>query len=98
MEKLSEEQIATRMADLGEWSQLGDTLQRTFRFDDFLASIAFVNTIAALAEAEQHHPDVLVRYDKVTLTLTTHDVGGLTENDFALARAADQTVPSSSAP
>ena len=59
--------------------------RRTFAFADFEGSMAFVNRVAGLAEAMDHHPDIDIRYSKVTLTLTTHDAGGLTARDFALA-------------
>jgi 4a-hydroxytetrahydrobiopterin dehydratase len=89
VEKLSAEDVEARMAEFPDWGLSGDALQRTFAFDDFPAAIAFVNRIADLAEAHQHHPDILVRYAKVTLTLSTHDAGGLTRRDFALARDID---------
>ncbi len=93
MDKLSAEQIDGKLAELPQWSLNGDLLQRTFRFDNFIGSMAFVGRIADLAEEMQHHPDILIRYNKVTLTLTTHDAGGLTENDFSFARATDGYVP-----
>ena len=60
-------------------------LRKTFSFEDFLGAMTFVNRIAALAEAEQHHPDFAVHYSKVEVTIWTHSVGGLTDNDFILA-------------
>ena len=72
-----------------EWGEVGGTLQRTFDFSDFIESMAFVNKVAERAEADQHHPDILIRYNRVTLTLSTHDAGGITEKDFALASTAD---------
>jgi len=92
MEKLSEEQIEQHLENLPEWSHAGDTIQRTFTFEDFPGSMAFVNRVADHAEAVQHHPDILIRYSKVTLTLSTHDAGGLTEKDLAFADAADSMV------
>lgn len=93
MEKLSEEQIEGRLADLPNWALNGDSLQRTFGFEDFRSAMSFVNQVAELAEAHQHHPDIMIRYSKVTLTLTTHDAGGITERDFVLAQATDGFVP-----
>jgi len=90
MEKLSQDQVKEHLADLPQWSLNGDSLQRTFAFEDFTAAMAFVNRIADLAEQVQHHPDIMVRYNKVTLTLTTHDAGGLTDRDIALAKATDE--------
>jgi 4a-hydroxytetrahydrobiopterin dehydratase len=93
MEKLSPDQINEYLAGVPQWSLNGELLQRTFRFDDFNAAIAFVNRLRDLAEGMQHHPDIMIRNDKVTLTLTTHDAGGLTEKDFAFAQAAEGCVP-----
>ena len=93
MEKLSPEQVKANLVDLPEWSLNGDSLQRTFRFESFAASMAFANQVAELADQMQHHPDIMIRFNKVTLTLTTHDAGGLTERDFSFARAADDCVP-----
>ena len=92
MQKLEAQQIDANLAELAEWSLNGDALQRTFRFDDFIGAMAFVSRIADLAEEMQHHPDIMIRYNKVTLTLTTHDAAGLTENDFSFARATDGYV------
>ena len=89
MEKLNQEHIDENMKEFPDWSQSGETLQRTFRFDDFLGAMAFVSRIADLAEEHQHHPDILIRYSKVTLTLSTHDAGGITEKDFNFARYTD---------
>lgn len=89
MDKLSPEEVQESLSSLPQWSLTGDALQRTFRFDDFAGSMAFANRVAELAEQMQHHPDIMIRYNKVTLTLTTHDAGGLTEKDFALARSTD---------
>ncbi len=89
MQKLEAQQIDANLAELAEWSLNGDALQRTFRFDDFNGAMAFVSRIADLAEEMQHHPDIMIRYNKVTLTLSTPDAGGITEQDFALARDLD---------
>lgn len=89
MEKLSQEQIDVALADVQEWTQSGDAVQRTFRFEDFMAAVGFVNRIAEMAEEVQHHPAIMIRYDKVTLTLSTHDAGGISEKDFDFARACD---------
>ena len=93
MQKLSAEQIQENLGDLPSWSLNGDSLQRTFRFDDFVGSMAFVEKVADLSEEMNHHPDIMIRYNKVTLTLSTHDAGGITENDFTLARGTDGCVP-----
>ncbi len=90
--KLSEHEIEQALENLPEWGLLGESIQRTYEFPDFVEAMAFVNKVADRAEAEQHHPDILIRYNKVTLTLSTHDAGGLTQKDFELAAQADSFV------
>lgn len=87
--KLTEVEIETRLRTLPEWSEVGGVLQRTYQFKDFIAAMKFVNIVADLAEQRQHHPDILVRWNKVTLTLSTHDSGGITQKDFDLAGECD---------
>ena len=81
------------MAGLPLWSRKAQVIRRTFEFKDFPAAIQFVNRAARLAEKAWHHPDIDVRWNKVTLALTTHDEGGLTERDFALAAKFDALAP-----
>ena len=95
MAKLAQEDVEQRLTQFSEWSLTGDAIQRTLKFDNFINAMAFVNKVAELAERVQHHPDILVRYSKVTLTLSTHDAGGLTEKDFDLARQIDGVAPRS---
>jgi 4a-hydroxytetrahydrobiopterin dehydratase len=90
VEKLSEEAIARGLVERSEWSRSGEAIQRTFGFGDFKGAIAFVDRVAVRAEEVQHHPDILIRYSKVTLTLSTHDAGGLSEKDFAFASDCDR--------
>lgn len=85
MSRLDEPEIARRLAALSGWERRGDEIRRTFVFPDFKASLAFVNRVGELAEAMDHHPDIDIRYSRVTLALTTHDAGGLTARDFDLA-------------
>lgn len=87
--KLSDEQIEAALKAVPEWGEVGGAIQRTYAFKDFVASMKFVERVAQLAEADQHHPDILIRYNKVTLTLSTHDAGGITAKDFALAGKCD---------
>jgi 4a-hydroxytetrahydrobiopterin dehydratase len=96
--KLEPDQIQQNLQDVPEWSVSGELLQRTFSFEDFAGAMAFVNRIAVLAEKARHHPDILVRYNKVTLTLSTHDAGGLTARDFSLARSIDAQPAPAPAP
>jgi len=90
MEHLSDAQIQAELAKFPEWGMAGDSIQRTYRLKDFVEAMAFVNQVAAAAEAAQHHPDILIRWNKVTLTLSTHDAGGITQKDFELASKCDQ--------
>ena len=87
MDTLSQEQIAAALGDLDGWGQEGEALTRTFRFSDFVHAIDFVNQLAEIAEAQQHHPDIDIRYNKVTLRLSSHDAGGVTMRDVHLAEA-----------
>ena len=74
-----------------DWRREGDAIIRDLKFDDFAAAMAYVNRVADLAEEANHHPDILVHsWNKVRLTLTTHDQGGLTDNDFQMARRIDE--------
>jgi len=85
MSLLSDAEIDVRLARLPGWARHGDEIRRTFSFADFAQAIAFVNRVAVFAEAADHHPDIDVRYSKVTLALSTHSAGGLTASDFDLA-------------
>ena len=82
--------VEQALESVGDWTLNGESIQRTFAHDDFKGSMEFVRAVADLAEAAQHHPDILIRWNKVTLTLSTHDAGGLTERDFMLAKSIDQ--------
>jgi len=88
---LSEEQIETALKSLDTaWSALpGEGLVRVFETGSFQAGLALLTRIAGLAEQQDHHPDAHLSYDQLELTLATHDVGGITEQDVALARAID---------
>ena len=90
MAVLSDEEINERLAGFEGWSRDGDALSRTFQFDDFVGSVDFVNRITPPAEEMNHHPDLAISWNKVTVSLSTHSQGGITENDFELAtRIAD---------
>jgi 4a-hydroxytetrahydrobiopterin dehydratase len=89
MSRLTAKQVQSKLASRPEWTQSGDVIQRTFGFPDFISAMAFVNQAAQEAERVQHHPDIMVRYSKVTLALSTHDAGGITQKDFDFAAAAD---------
>lgn len=90
--KLDDETLAALQARLPAWRVEEGALRRSFRFADFRHAVFFVNTVAAIAEREDHHPDIAIRYRDVDLTLTTHDARGLTENDFVLAAKIDDAT------
>ena len=75
--------------ELPTWTQQGQTLQRTFMFRDFVEAFGFMSRVALLAEQRNHHPDWCNVYNRVSITLTTHDLGGLSDLDVDLARAID---------
>ena len=87
--RLLEAEARALFAGLAGWAMETDRLRKRYAFDSFAAAIGFVNRVAALAEAADHHPDILIEYRHVTLTLTTHDAGGLTAHDFSLAARID---------
>ena len=83
---LSEDDISTELASLPAWARAGDSIMCEVKLADFRAAMLYVGAVAYLAEQANHHPDVLIQWNKVTLTLSTHSAGGLTGADFALAR------------
>ena len=85
MARLGESELKTALGSLDGWQGGTDAIQKTFQFKDFVASVAFVNRAAELAEAANHHPDIDIRYNKVTMTLSTHDEGGVSDKDVDLA-------------
>ncbi|GAA5482386.1 4a-hydroxytetrahydrobiopterin dehydratase [Haloferula sargassicola] len=89
---LEQEELKAALKRLPEWELEGKTIVRTIEFEDFSEAIDFVNDLADIAEEAQHHPDILIQYSKVTLTLTTHDVGGLTESDMEMAHRVNNRV------
>jgi len=89
MPALIAQNITLDLKAVPDWSKRAQTICRTFKLDGFMLSIAFVRRIAKQAQKINHHPDIDIRFDRVTLTLTTHDAGGITEKDIALARQCD---------
>jgi 4a-hydroxytetrahydrobiopterin dehydratase len=85
MNKLSNAEITTKLSATPGWQREGDTITRTFTLPSFPAALLFASAVGQLAERRNHHPDILIRYRDVTLTLSTHDAGGLTAKDFELA-------------
>lgn len=92
MPPLTEEEALKLNQQLNEWSVIDQAhlLAKSFRFKDFKQTMEFVNKIAAIAEEEEHHPDLTVSYNTVTVELMTHAIGGLSENDFIVASKIDQ--------
>lgn len=90
MKKLDPTSIRAEQATTPEWKRRRGAIERTFVFSDFPPAVKFVNKVARLAEKAQHHPDIDIRWNKVRLSLTTHDQGGLTGKDFSLARLIDK--------
>jgi 4a-hydroxytetrahydrobiopterin dehydratase len=86
---LSEPEIGERMAEHPEWELRGDRIARTFRFGSFAEAFGWMTSAAIVADKLDHHPEWRNVYDRVEVELTTHDAGGLTGRDFALARAMD---------
>lgn len=87
--RLTDAQVQQRLGALSQWTRAGDAITRTFTFAGFPDAVAFVARLVAPAEAMQHHPDLDVRYNRVVVTLSTHDQGGLTAFDFELATQID---------
>jgi 4a-hydroxytetrahydrobiopterin dehydratase len=85
MSLLSDEEIGRDLASLPQWSRQGDSIQCVSKHGNFAGAMLFTGAVAFLAEAANHHPDILIQWDTVTLTLSTHSAGGLTDNDMALA-------------
>ena len=90
MSKLTAQQLKDALPRVPNWRKKSQTITRTCEFKDFPAAIKFVNAVARLSEKAWHHPDLDIRWNKVTLTLTTHDQGGLTKKDFDLAEKFDR--------
>jgi 4a-hydroxytetrahydrobiopterin dehydratase len=90
MAVLSDTEIKQSLARLPGWRQNGTAIQRVFEFPDFKAAMAFVNRIADAAEQANHHPDIDIRYNKVTMSLVSHDSGGVTQRDVKMAERINQ--------
>jgi 4a-hydroxytetrahydrobiopterin dehydratase len=91
-QKLSDLEIQRALGGLAGWSRRGDALMKTYTFDRFANGIAFVDRVARVADEMDHHPDIDIRYTKVTMSLSTHDAGGITQNDLDLAHRFEQAV------
>jgi 4a-hydroxytetrahydrobiopterin dehydratase len=86
MTRLSDSDIQSALNGLPAWKLSGNAIQCVFEFPDFMHAMEFVNMVAVQAEEANHHPDITINYSRVTLSLTSHDAGGLTKRDVAMAR------------
>jgi 4a-hydroxytetrahydrobiopterin dehydratase len=82
---LSDEEISRELASLPQWSRQGDSIQSVAKRGSFAGAMLYAGAVAFLAETANHHPDILIQWDTVTLTLSTHSAGGITDKDLALA-------------
>jgi 4a-hydroxytetrahydrobiopterin dehydratase len=98
MPALTTKQVNRHLKAVPNWSKRAQTILRTFKFEGFLKSMDFVNRIARKAQKANHHPDIEIRFNKVTLKLTTHDEGGITAKDFSLARQCEEVFSKYFAP
>jgi len=90
MQPMTPEESQKLLGQVEGWKLEENTIQKIFKFKDFAEAISFVNSVARVAEEEGHHPDIQIFYSRVKLTLTTHAIGGLSENDFILAAKIDR--------
>jgi 4a-hydroxytetrahydrobiopterin dehydratase len=90
MPVLADNDIQQALAGLKGWSRNGSAIQRVFEFPDFKAAMQFVNKVADAAEQANHHPDIDIRYNKVTMLLVSHDAGGVTQRDVQMAQSINQ--------
>jgi len=97
MTRLGDEEVQARLADVAGWELRDGKLCREFRFGNFVKAFAFMSAVALVAERAGHHPDWSNVYDRVTVSLTTHDAGGLTAKDFSLAAAVNHLADDFSA-
>lgn len=93
-ERLSDIAIQRELGSLPGWSRRGDVITKTYQFRAFLTGIEFVNAVAKAAEAADHHPDIDIRYTKVTCSLSTHSAGGITQKDLDLAKKIERAQES----
>lgn len=89
---LSDSEVAARLRRLNGWKHEGEFVRKVFEFKEFVDGIRFVNKVAAVAEKEEHHPDIHVRWTTVTLSAQTHSEGGVTEWDIELAKAIERML------
>ncbi len=93
MKPLSDQEIDDQLTNLRGWSRGDHCIEKTYAFKNFLRAMWFVNTVGYLAETRNHHPDILIHYNEVTLRNWTHAANAVTERDFDLAAAIDESIP-----
>ena len=86
---MSADEVQRRLGEAVGWSLAGGSIERTYRFDDYHCTMAFVNAVAWIAHAEDHHPDITFGYNRCTVRFNTHSVGGISINDFICAAKVD---------
>lgn len=89
MAKLTDEEVQSLLTTMHGWRSLGDAIHKEFTFRGFRGAISFVNRVAELANTAAHHPDLEIHYNRVVVSLSTHDEGGVTDKDVVLARDID---------
>ena len=92
MAKLTDQEVQSLLTTMHGWRSLGDAIHKEFTFRGFRGAISFVNRVAELANAAAHHPDLEIHYNRVVVSLTTHDAGGVTDEDLALAAVIETLV------
>lgn len=91
-ELIEDDEISAALKKCPEWELEKKSITRTFEFEEFMDAIDFVNDLAEIADEAQHHPDIHIRYTKVTIKLTTHDAGGITDLDIEVAQRIDHLI------
>jgi 4a-hydroxytetrahydrobiopterin dehydratase len=89
VDRLDDDAIEARLAELEGWEREGETIAKTYELADFVGSVEFIKLLVMPAEDMNHHPDLSVSWNQVRVSITTHAAGGLTENDFELAKRID---------
>ena len=92
MAKYPKSEVLGKLKSLDGWRLEGEEIKKKYEFSSFPDAVKFVNKVADLAERADHHPDILINYRKVTLTLSTHDEGGITQKDFSLAEQVEREM------
>ena len=92
MPKLTDAELTALLSEMEGWTSLGNAIHKEFGFPGFRGAIAFVNRVAERAESAGHHPDIEIHFNRVIVSLTTHDAGGVTAKDIELARAIERVA------